>query len=698
MTRLDAIDKARGATRYIADTELPGMYHAAIVRSSMVHARIVGVQVQRAQEQPGVIGVYTAADITANTYGRAIRDIPILAQGVVRYVGERVVAVVAKTREQAEAAAAFVEVDYEPLPAVISIDEARATDAPAVHEEPWNYPNPHVTEADPRNLQAAHAVGSLEKAEAALAMSDYVVDQVYRTPGVHQGYLEPQACIADVSKSGTIRLLLTNKSPYLVRKQIADCFDIDPLTIDVQPVPIGGDFGGKGSPGDAPLCIELSRLTGHPVKTVMRYSEDLIATNPRHPTDIHMRVGSDKHGAITCVIAETDMDGGAYSGMQPGDRGIPGGVFSASGYRIPSFYAQASCWYTNSVPKGNMRAPGSPQMAFALESALDELAQKAGLTPIEIRRKNFLVTGEHPATGHGWIEYRGDETLDAAVEALVPKVPPTGWVLGVGLAVAARDVHANANTVSAKVSDDGADGVIVEVSSVETGTGSHTVMQKLISEQLGIPADKVKVIQVSTGELKGGVAAGGSAITRAFALTADAVEKAWRDRIEDIPIVVDCALPTDGETVGTFTIQIAQVAVDLETGALRVLQILTAADIGNVINDLAHQMQVDGGTLMGFGFGCLEDLVQEDGQIWAANLGEFKIASERDAPELKTVLVQHGRGVGSANVKPIGESTTPPTAAAIANAVFAATGCRIRDLPITAERIYEALQQRDSAS
>jgi CO/xanthine dehydrogenase Mo-binding subunit len=689
--RLDAHAKATGRIRYVNDVFLPELTYVAVARSTMAHARIRSIDTSAAASQPGVIGVFTAEDLQVSTYGRSVRDISVLARDKVRYVGERVAAVVAESRAAAESAAALVEIDYEELPAVFTPEEALAPGAPAVHDAPWGYPRAFIKEGQGQNRQSVVEEGSQEAVETALAKSAFVVDETYTTSAVHQGYLEPQACVADVEPSGKVRLWLTNKSPYILRSQIADCVGIEAESIEVQPIALGGDFGGKGSPEDAPLCVALARLVGRPTKMVLRYSEDLTSTDARHPARVHVRIGCDAEGHITGWTQDVLLDGGAYGGFKPAPTVSIHGALEPGGYRIPAFFSRSVVAYTNTVPKGHMRAPGAPQATFATESAMDELALKIGLEPAELRYRNLLRTGEADVNGREWIEFRGEETLAAALGALrIRQDAPAGWRTGIGMSVYSRTTP-TATSSSMRLSELPDGRLSCEIGVIETGTGSHTVARELLAKGLAMPAEDIDVIQVSTGELPTDPGAGGSRVTSSLSMVADQAIKAWRSRLDDEPVLV-VVDEKGGPPVGSYGVQVAQVAVDPETGQVKVLEILSTVDVAEIINEKAHQMQIDGGAAMGFGYACLEDLDESEGQVWSANLGDFKLPSARDVPEFKTVLVRGGRGVGTANVKNIGETTTPPTAAAIANAVADAVGARVRHLPIRAERVLALIE------
>jgi CO/xanthine dehydrogenase Mo-binding subunit len=632
-----------------------------------------------------------ARDVSSGLYGRSLADSPILARDKTRFVGERVAAVVAETRRQAEAAADLVEVDYEPLPAVFTATDALRDGAPVVHEAAGTYAGAAARPEDHPNVIYHGSHGSRQSCDDALADAAFSVDVTYRAHSVHQGYLEPQACIADYRSPESVCVWLTTKAPYRVRATISECLGLPIDAIDLQPLPLGGDFGGKGSSQSALLCVELSRLTGRPISSVLRFAEDLTATNPRHSAEVRIRLGADAEGRLVAGSAQATLNAGAYGGFTPGARG-PHGVVDVSTYRIPEFFSETTRVYTNTVPRGNMRAPGAPQGVFAFESAVDELATEVGLDPVELRRRNLLRTGESDPLGRTWLERRGHEVLDAALAAYEPIDPPAGWLHGRGVAAYSRGTSTRVDTsLRITATDDG--GVRVESPLVETGTGSHSVLRRLVADRLAIDVERVEVVAVSTSELPYDQGAGGSRVTVGLAAAVDVAGAAWQSRVGADPVTVEVSDST-GPPVGTDLVQIAQVAVDPETGEVKVLEVLTAVDVAEIVNPAAHQMQIDGGVAMGFGYACLEDLGERDGRMRADSLRELKLPTMLDVPRLRTVTLSGGVGIGTANVKSIGESTTPPAAAAIANAVSQATGCRIRELPLTAERIHSAMRSR----
>ncbi len=695
--RVDAVRKIVGAEEYAGDVSLEGMVHACIVRSSERHARIEAVDTSAALTIDGVLRVVTAGDLDCALYGRIVRDIPVLAVDKVRYLGEPVAAVVATTRRLAELGAAAVVVEYGPLPAVVTADAALEPDAPLVHEAPWEYARAVVSPDDPPNLQSRAARGTRQEAEAALAGAAHVVDETYVTPAGHQGYLEPQCCVARWNaEAGSLELWIPNKTPYRLVEQLAACLGRPAASIELHPVAIGGDFGGKGSPMAGPLCAELSRLVGRPVRLALRYAEDLAATNPRHPTSIRVRMGCDTGGRLVGLVVDAQVDGGAYAGYKPmPEVSLRGIGHAASSYRVDAAYVESRIAYTNTVPKGHARAPGSPQITFAVESALDELALRSGLSPWEIRRRNVLRTGETGHEGVRYAEHRAAEVLERAERSIRPATAPAGTRHGLGIALYDRPTGLGYTSLRLTARADG--DLDVGVAVPDTGTGSHTVVREVLAGALALDPACLHVRHLPTGALPGDQGVGGSRVTATLSSAALLAAERWQARGGEDSIVVELRGEAE-EPITSYCAQVAQVAVDPTTGELTLLDLLTVVDVGTVVHPASHQSQVDGGATMGIGFALYEDLELDDGQVWASNLGEFKLPSVRDLPSLQTEVLEGGKGVGPANVKSIGELVNPPVAAAIANAVFAATGVRLRRVPLRAEDLWEALYPATAAA
>lgn len=692
--RIDAVAKATGTAEYTADIAVDGMAYVAVTRSPFPSAVIETIDTSAAMAMEGVLGVFRAKDLPGkNIFGRKVQDIPILASDRVRYVGERVVAVVATSREIAEAAAEVVEVKYKELPMIVDPRSALAPGAPLVHDRPWEYKGAVVRPEMGHNVQSLYSIGSRNETEAVLGTAAYVVDEVYLTPADHQGYIEPQACVASYQKDGRLTVWATNKSPYRLRDQLAEAFDLDPGLIEIMPVALGGDFGGKGSPGEAPLCTALSMLMDRPMKIVLRYNEDLIATDGRHASEIRVRLGIDSAGFLVGGIVEALMDGGAYAGFKPLPTVNLHGIIDAGlAYKIPNLFVESKIVYTNNQPKGHMRAPGSPQVIFAFESAIDELGRALGIGGTKVREINLLKTGEINPYGDIWQEHRGREVL-ALATAQPPTVSvPEGWLYGEGIAVYARSMPAIAKT-SLRLRENKDGGVIAEVPIPENGAGGQTVIHEMLRSGLGLAPESIVVHQVSTSKLPTDAGVGGSRVSLAVSVAvADAI-KAWKARpVGQDSVEVITSEGTDSPS-GTYSVQLARVAIDPATGQLKVLEIVSAVDVAEIVNQKAHQMQIDGGAVMGFGFACMEDLLEEDGRVWAQNMGEFKLPNSADIPRLTTILFKGGKGIGPGNIKSVGELTNVLTGAAIANAIADATGVRLRRLPLKAETIYWAMKE-----
>jgi CO/xanthine dehydrogenase Mo-binding subunit len=598
---------------------------------------------------------------------------------------------------RAEEAAGLVDVTYRELPAVLDPVAALQPSAARVHDAPWSYDGAVVSAGDPANLQSQIITGSLETASAVLARAAHQVSRSYRTPAGHQGYLEPQCWTAVPSESGGVIIEGTAKAPYRLRDQVARTLGKPAELVHVEPVPIGGDFGGKGGVVDATLCAALALWAGQPVRLALRSSDDLTATDARHPALIDVQLGCDEHGQLSAMIVDALFDGGAYAAVKPiPSVNLHGMAEAAVGYRLQAHAVRSRIAYTNRIPKGHMRAPGAPQVIFAIESAVDELAGQAGIPPAELRRRSLLADGDHDAYGHPWPEARGTVTLSAAL-GCPPRVPaPSGWKSGQGLAVYARATSPPAATSLRLVP--GADGdFAVEVPFPETGTGSHTLVRNEVAEALGVGIDRVRVRQVSSSSLPYDPGVGASRVTVGLTAAVRELVAAWRDSAGTGPVTVQTE-PGSGQPALSYCVQVARVAVDPDTGQVRLQELVTAVDVAAILRRASHQLQLDGGAVMGFGFACLEDLLDEDGQVWAGSLADFRLPTAEDVPVLQTVLVEGSRGVGPANVKAVGELANVPVAAALANAVADAVGIRVRSVPVTAERVYRALHGEDRGS
>ena len=670
-----------------------------------------------------MLAVVTADDLPELTYGRTVRDVPVLARGVVRYVGEKVAVVVAESRAAAEDASAEVDVRYDALPALTHADAALEAGARPVHERAWSYPGAVVGPEDHPNLQSRSGWELGEDVDRVLETAAHVVSGRFSLPPRHQGYLEPHVCTVRWDDEGA-EVWAPNKSPYLLRAQLAAWLGVAPERIRVRSGAIGGDFGGKGSPMDVPLCAALARNLGRPVRMEMRYAEELMAGNPSHGARVDADLGLDADGRIVGLRVDVLHDGGAYAGYKPSPRArlFYAGTAGAP-YRIPAVRITSLVAYTHTVPRGHIRTPGALEVTFAVESLIDRAAQVLGEDAVAFRRRNAAHAGDRGALGLAWREARVVPVLDAArgaIEALQPRPGScTGsndwWATGVGYAVFCQPVHAGVTEVELRPTEAGR--LIVAVPFPDQGGGQWTVAREVVTRNLGVPAELVTVVQASQTELPDdfGVGAsrvtvdasealyGASAAARAemdacgIGPAAGSGLEAWRAALAEFARATERPVRgradhRSGPPLMTACAQAARVSVDLATGRVVVDDIVTAVDVADIIHEGGHKGQIEGGVVMGLGHALLEDLALEDGRVGAANLGEYKMPSARDVPRLTTVLVGGGVGLGRCNVKPIGEVSNVAVAPAIANAIAVAIGVRLSELPISAERVYGALQ------
>jgi CO/xanthine dehydrogenase Mo-binding subunit len=729
--------KVTGRAKFAADLIRPGMLWAKAVRSPLPHARIKQIDISAALQAPGVHAVLTGQDLPPYLYGRRLRDMPPLARDKVRFIGERVAVVAAETEEQAVAACDLVHVEYEELPAVFDVREAMQPDAPRVHETVAGYIGHWEPVAELPNV-IARVVRSKGDVDQGFAESDFIFEHTFTTHAVHHGYMEPHACLVELDADGRYHVWTSNKTPFAVKRQLAAVLGEPEERIVVHVVPIGGDFGGKGSLMDVPLCAHLARRTGRPVKMVMDYTEELTAGNPRHPAVITLKTGVKRDGRLWARSARCVWNTGAYGAFIPTPTTTIAGAFQAGGpYRIPHVSIESIGVYTNTVPKGHMRAPGAPQVVFAVESHMDMIAEALGIDPLQFRLINVLQEGDEPPLGGEQLRgVRGAETLQAAADAArwEEKRPP---YVGKGIAFYDRHVGSGQATVSLSVS------AVPEATLVtlapDTGTGSHTVLQQVVAEELGLPLERVHVVPGDTDQAEEDAGVGGSRVTHVHGQAAlraardakgllleaaarllgadrDAVEmglegfhaagrtvswsKVVREASQGREGLTVSAVYQGGSTAGvtSFCAQVAEVEVDPETGQVSVKRFVTAHDVGTIINPIGHQGQIEGGIVMGLGYALTEELRIEDGRVTNPHLGEYKLPTIQDIPELVTVLLSGKDGPVPYEGKAIGETSICPVAGAFANAVYDAVGVRILDLPITAEKVYRALRAKQSAS
>ena len=726
VTREDGPDKVSGHTRYSGDLILPGMLWGKVLRSPVPHARIVHIDIAGALKLPGVHAVLTGRDLAGMLVGRTLRDTPLLAQDKVRFVGEKVAAVAADNLDTAEEALTLIEVEYAELPAIFDPIQAMRPEAPVVHDGAPIYEGPSGP-VQPRGNISHHETWSGGDVEQGFRESDLIFEHTFTTPWVHQGYLEPYACMVDIDEAGRIQVWANNKQPFRLRWQLASALGVPEDRIRVNPCAIGGDFGGKAGAMDVPLAYALAQRAGRPVKMIMSYVEELMAGNPRHPSVITIKSGVKQDGQLWARQTRVVYNGGAYGGFR-GSLTLSGGRQAGGGpYRIPHFRIDNYMMYTNNIPCGSYRAPGEPQAVFAVESHTDMIARAMGIDPYAFRLKNVVHEGEVSGTGQFFRHVRGEETLRRAAEAANWGAPlPPGF--GRGIALGQRP-QGRAISI-ARVAMDAHGRVTLSSSVPDTGVGFYSVGRQVVAEDLGLPVEAVSMTRLDTDAVPFETGAGaGTSVGAAHAALGAAqdvrqqladlaaefyvwpqeriVFRQGRVFVEDDPesgvslpelaaravatlghpIVGEMTTTAEAPDVTAYCAQVVEVEVDPETGQIVVQRIVTAHDVGTIINPLDHQGQIDGAVIQGLGYARMEGLQSADGLISTLSLGEVKIPTMQDIPDLVTVLVESPGGEGPYQGKAIGENPISPVAPAIANAVYDAVGVRIQDLPITAEKV-----------
>ncbi|MGH7848178.1 MAG: xanthine dehydrogenase family protein molybdopterin-binding subunit, partial [Candidatus Binatia bacterium] len=465
--RIEVMGKATGEARYTADVSLPGTLWVKVLRSPYSHARITRIDAAKAENAPGVRAVLTGAGVRGILMGRRYRDVPVLAQDRVRFIGERVAAVAADTPEAAQEALELVSVDYQELPAVFDPEEALQEGAPILHPDLNSYPGLPKPLEVPSNA-FSHDVWERGDLAAGFAQSDVIVENTFTVSRQHQAFLEPHCCLVWIDEHERVQVWSPNKVPHGLKQSLSAALGIAKETIRINPVTIGADFGGKGCPLEEPLCYVFALRTGRPVKMVMDYQEEFIAGAPRHAAIMHLKTGVKRDGTILAHEMEAILDSGAYGGLRPS--ASLGGIAHAGGcYKSPNARIVVKRVYTNNIPGGQMRAPGEPQGFFAAESQMDCVARKLGMDPLEFRLKNLIEDGDKTMTGAQYEEIRAKETLKAAVKASRYGSPKPANV-GRGIAMGYRGPGSGTTSLALTLNPDGS--IVLNTSVFEQGTGT----------------------------------------------------------------------------------------------------------------------------------------------------------------------------------------------------------------------------------
>ena len=738
----DGAEKVTGRTRYLHDLVLPGLAHGKIVRARHPHARIVRIDARRAAALPGVLAVLTAGDVAQERFGFA-RDQIALKAGKVRCVRDEVAAVAAETAAIAEEAAALVEVDYEELPAVFDPRESVRPGAPRVHDERAD----NLTDL---RYQFSH--GDVDRAFAEAAA---VVEGVYRLNFVTTCCLETMVALADWDAQGGLTMWSTTQVPFLYQRELAQALGITGDRVRVMQPPVGGNFG-RGLdlyPIDV-IAALLARRVGRPVKVEFERLEEFVASPTREPCEIRLRTAADVSGRLLAREAHVTVDNGAYVSWGSTTPYVM--LATVAGlYRVPNVRFDTTIAYTNNPYSGSMRGYGNLESTFAVESQMDELAERLGIEPLELRRRNATQTGDANPQGFVIGSCGMEDCLGAvggATRGLAP--PAAGWRRGVGYAGmfhvggGARIYRSDGCGAIVKLDDFGKVSLIT--GATEIGQGSETVLAMIVAETLGVPLERVDVVNSDTAVKPWDVGvhasrttfiAGNAARLAAEKLRARLLEMAaeeleapaeglavadgWicvrQEPQRRIPydraaraghlreggqtLVAEAFYdpPTEmldkdlrGNVSAAYGFAAQAVVLDVEeaTGVIRVRRIVSAHDVGRALNPAAAEGQIHGGIHMGLGYALSERLVVDRGQILTASFMDYAVLKATDMPELVVRLVESIDAEGPFGAKGLGESGVIPVSAAVANAVKDAIGVRFTELPITPARVHAALSAR----
>ena len=732
--RIDAYDKVTGRAAYVGDLEIPGMVHGLILRSPWPHARVLSIDASEAEGLPGVLGVLTRDHLGGIDpyFGSVVRDRPIVAMDKVRYQGEPVAAVAARDLATAQEALELIRIEYEELPLVSDTEEALVPGSPALHET---------------NLCAEHHYdwGDVEEG---FAQSDRVFEDTFTFPMVYHYALEPHTSIGQYTNQG-ITVWSTAQHPFLVRGDLARMFGFSLHQVRIIVPYLGGGFGSKSYTKMEPLAVALSKAAGRPVRLSLSV-EEAFKTVRRHAARCTVKTGVKLDGTFVARECLIHLDTGAYADNGPlvANRA---GERIAGPYRWPNLKVSSSAVYTNSTPAGSFRSIGAPQAAWASESQVDIIAADLGLDPLEIRLKNMLARGEEVRKGRRPLDGDPAAGLRLAAQAVAwsrkeesgaAESDGTGLVTGKGLGCNLSGVGSSpTSTALVRMHVDGT--LTVLVGTTELGQGSRSAMAQVVSQELTVPMGDVDVISSDTSMVPYDRSTGSSRSTTLMGLAVQDGAIEVKDQLLELaalhfesPVeelsIEEGQVVRQGESIsfgaliqeefggvagelmgrGYVTprrhggrlaqspvfyevgISAAEVELDQETGAIRIPHYVSVADVGKAINPQQCEGQDEGAAMQGLGHTLFEEMLYEDGQLLNPNLIDYKVPTFAELPDkLETILIENGDGPGPFGSKGLGEGGIVAAGPAVANAIFRATGVRIKELPLTPERVWRALRR-----
>jgi CO/xanthine dehydrogenase Mo-binding subunit len=742
----DHLEKVTGRAEFISDVVVPGMLHGKILRSTVPHGIIKKIDTSAALAMPGVVAVLTGADVAQlnNHWGPSLKDRPLIAIDRVRYVGEPVAMVAAEDERTAEEALELIEVEYELLPYVTGAEEALAEGAPVIHAKPEALKDFYFKgEAKPvpgTNIfqKYAYEHGDVEKA---FAGADRCFEGRFEFPMVFHYAMEPHCVIASFHNEG-LTLWSCGQSPTAVQKVLSRVFEMPLARIRIISPYVGGGFGGKASVKIDPLVAALAWKVRRPVRVCLSISETML-TARRLSATVDVKTGVRNDGTIVAKSVRILMNGGAYADTGPAIA-VKAANRAIGPYRIPNLKLESVAVYTNTVPGAAFRSIGGPQAVWASESQMDEIASALDIDPVELRSRNILRCGEHVRPDLRPIDVEMAEAMDIALKEMtkLQSLDADAKTFG-GTALGISDPGIMpVASVLMRLKIDGS--VAVVSNSVEIGQGVREVLRKLASEQLNQPMHAIEVLTPDTAiaPFDWGTAASRSSLMMGLAI--EDAAKDIRKQIADIAAIVFSAEPSavrlceggvmignekktfnellhsyygidSGEIVALGRVsphsnggRLAQaplfwetaagrcgIIADVETGEVKVKHYVSVADVGRALNRAGAEGQDEGASIMGLGHTLSEELIYEDGQPINATMIDYHVPTIDEVPEnFVTVLIESGTGPGPGGMRGMGEGAILPVAPAIANALATGYGIRIRELPITPERVWRALRDK----
>ena len=743
--RADGIAKVTGAARYTVDLTAPGMVHAIVVRSTRAHARIVGIDGSAARHAPGVLAVVTGADLIARGwtpyYGHVVLDHPVLAIDRVRYHGEPVALVVAESRLDAVEAADLVDIEYEDLPSVIDADAALADDAPVLHEtRGQRVGDEGMDQGEGELVGNVCAISRVEwgDVDAAFAKAHLVVEGEYRYPMLYGYAMEPYNALAFFDQ-GDLVVYSTAQHVYMVRRDLARMFDLPLARVRVSAPYVGGGYGTKSYTKIEGAAAMASAIVGRPVRVGLSVEEAMLTTRS-DSSHVRSRTAFDKDGMILAREFDIVMNSGAYTDNSPlVNSKTANRCFGP--YKIPALRVRSRSMFTNTVPASSLRGFGAPQGNLGGELQMDEAAQKLGIDPVELRLRNLVGPGETFLPGRRPLDADLKEDLRCLVTSLGWPGQRAGVTIGFGISASDAGAYPT-STAAVRIHSDNS--VTLFTGSTELGQGSRTVLSQIVAEDLGVPLDHVGIVGGDTGVVTYERTTGAS---RTTTVTGRAVQEACKDaraRVRalaadafkvDASAVADAAagvrlngrdhsygeviekwFGAGGEVLGHGAVRKADgfammppfyeigcsgvsLSIDRETGVVRIEKLATVGDVGFAINPALVHGQDLGAATMGMGAALREELVYEGDQLVNSNVVDYRVPRFSDQPrEIDLMLAERGDGAGPYGAKGAGEGAGNTIGGSIAAAIGRATGVFPHELPVTPQRLWRLLKDRDEAA